>query len=93
MGFDVRSSELDIGLQSNDQLVAMEVDTAASKPFPSSQPMILQALKESCSLKEEHVELGTSFNFLSVLEFVFCVPMRKLVFLLMVKFGSTKLTS
>lgn len=67
----------------------MEVDTVASKPFPSSKPMILQALKESCTMNGEHVGLGTSFNFLNVLEFVFCVQMRKLV----EKFGSMKLTS
>jgi len=58
----------------------MEVDIVASKPLPSSQPMILQALKESCALKEEQVELGTSFNFLSVLEFIFCVQMRACIF-------------
>ena len=60
----------------------MEVDTVASKPLPSSQPMILQALKEACTLKEEHVGLGIGFNFLSILEFVFCVQMRKLVLLM-----------
>ena len=58
----------------------MEVDTIAFKPLPSSQPMIVQALKESCTLKEEQVELGTSFNFLSILKFIFCVQMRACVF-------------
>lgn len=35
MGVGVRSSELDMGLWSSDNLVGLEVDTAMSKPFSS----------------------------------------------------------
>lgn len=51
----VKLSSLEIGLPSSDKVVEMEIDIVSSKPSSSSQPQILQALKETCSLKERHI--------------------------------------
>ena len=51
---DVRSSELEIGLSSNDKSLSRVVDTVVSKLPSSYSCRPLHALSESCSLKESH---------------------------------------
>lgn len=58
----VRLSSLEIGFSSSDKIVEMEIDIVASKPSSSSQPQILQALKETYSLKEKHIGLENGSN-------------------------------
>ena len=58
MGFEVRSSDLEMGLLFSGDIVRVEIDTIASVPS-SSQPSVsrppgsFHAFKEKCSLGEE----------------------------------------
>lgn len=66
IGVGVRSSELDMGLWSSDNLVGLELDTAMSKPFSSSSKKPFHALMENCVLEEKHMKrFRKLFQFLS----------------------------
>ena len=55
MGVGVRSSELDTGLSSSDNLVGMEVDTMTLKPSSSSLKKPFHTLAKKCVLEEKHM--------------------------------------
>lgn len=85
MGFEVRSSDLEMGMSSRADVVRTEMDTTAAIPV-SSQPSILQppqsfhTLKDECSLNEETlVDLGIGSSFMRRLGFVFLGQVRNLV--------------
>ena len=71
---DVRSSELDRGLSSNDNPIGVEVDTTTSKPSSSSQPKPFHVLKEKNIRR-----FRKRFQFSSKQTYAFLAQMKKLM--------------
>ena len=83
---EVRSSKLEIGLSSSNELVDKDFEIVMSKTSPSSKPssslssIPFHVLSESCSLEKKHLKsIRKRFQFPRGLSLDYPIPMRKLV--------------